>query len=60
MFCLGEESLAEHLNERKTREELAEVEGATPVKNDDDDLPELEETAEPVLQKQNSSITVSN
>ena len=58
MFCLGEESLAEHLNERKTREELAEIESAAKV--EDEEMPELVETAEPPLKRQSSSqVTVS-
>jgi predicted ribosome quality control (RQC) complex YloA/Tae2 family protein len=48
MFCLGEESLAEHLNERRTREELVEVEGKA-AQEDDEAMPPLVETAEPQL-----------
>ena len=48
MFCLGEESLVEHLNERRTREELVEVEGKA-AQEDDEAMPPLVETAEPQL-----------
>jgi hypothetical protein len=46
MFCLGEESLAAHMGERKPREDLDAIaqiaESQVENKDADDDMPELE------------------
>ena len=47
MYCLGEESIAEHMGERKPREQL------TAKQEDEEELPEL------TLSKEASSFSVS-
>jgi hypothetical protein len=42
MFCLGEESIADHLGERKPREDLDALEEQANEENNSEDMPPLE------------------